>query len=321
MTAKPGVLFVDDEDFILKGLQHALAQRAPVWEMTFSRSPQEALDLFRANPYAVVVTDVSMPGMNGIYLIVAMREIRKSGSFILLTGMDDMRLVVEAINRAEVYRFLSKPCSAALLMQAIEQALRVQQEQQLLSPSLGAEVLDAFAAALLVVAEARVQFMNQPARQLGASGDGIQVGSDQVLRTSSRQQTARLHEMIRLAALGQAGGSMCIECPQSERTLAAVIVAPTPGLDPAKVAIYLRFPGDWHIASAEELMTIFNLTHAESQVAHSLALGLSLGDSAALSGITVGTARNYLKRVFAKTGTSRQVELVNLVLSYSSPFV
>ncbi|WP_367395326.1 helix-turn-helix transcriptional regulator [Cupriavidus sp. Agwp_2] len=59
---------------------------------------------------------------------------------------------------------------------------------------------------------------------------------------------------------------------------------------------------------------MFDLTQRESELAAMLASGLALTDVASQLGITIGTARGYLKHVLAKTGTHRQGELVSLLL-------
>ena len=320
ILTKPSVLFVDDEAYTLATLERSMAGQSDQFEMAFCQSPEEALTLFRSRTFDVVVTDVVMPNMNGIELVIAMRQIQPNAKYILLTGAADLPMVMEAVNRAQIFRFFTKPCASAMLIEAIDAAIHAQKTLQSID-TLGAQLMDSLAAALLVVdASGRVQFMNQPARELGAAGDGISIGPDKLLRASSQAQTTHLHSLIRMAAQGQGGGGMSIQCQKSERILAAVIKTPSASRTPDLVAVYLRFPSDQGITSVEQLSSIFNLTPAESLIAHSLSHGLALVEAAALSGITIGTARNYLKRVFAKTGTSRQVELVNLILSYSSPF-
>lgn len=73
-----------------------------------------------------------------------------------------------------------------------------------------------------------------------------------------------------------------------------------------------------NIPPFEIVSELFGLTSAEARLAVALTSGLSLRDSAANQGITVGTARSYLVRVFAKTGTARQSELVSLFKGVSS---
>lgn len=73
------------------------------------------------------------------------------------------------------------------------------------------------------------------------------------------------------------------------------------------------------VPSSELLSGLFRLTQAEARLAAALASGLSLRDCAAGLGIAFGTARSYLLRIFSKTGTSQQSELVSLLKSISTP--
>ena len=63
------------------------------------------------------------------------------------------------------------------------------------------------------------------------------------------------------------------------------------------------------------LLGLYDLTFAESEITQHLALGRSLKEIAAVRGVTVATVRNQLKNIFEKTGTHRQLELVQLVLA------
>lgn len=67
------------------------------------------------------------------------------------------------------------------------------------------------------------------------------------------------------------------------------------------------------VPSPELVSDIFALTKTEARLATTLASGLSLRDSAAKQGITIGTARGYLIRIFSKTQTAQQSELVSLL--------
>jgi DNA-binding CsgD family transcriptional regulator len=65
--------------------------------------------------------------------------------------------------------------------------------------------------------------------------------------------------------------------------------------------------------SVEAMRALFGFTGAEARLAHSMAEGRTLEEHATTSGITVESARSLLKRVFERTGTSRQAELVRLL--------
>lgn len=77
--------------------------------------------------------------------------------------------------------------------------------------------------------------------------------------------------------------------------------------------IYLRDPRNSPTTNEQLLMKIFSLTPAESRIAISLASGLSISDTAAALGVHESTVRTQTKRIFSKTGASRQGELVLLI--------
>jgi DNA-binding CsgD family transcriptional regulator len=75
------------------------------------------------------------------------------------------------------------------------------------------------------------------------------------------------------------------------------------------------------VPSANLLNALFDLTPAEARLAMDLANGLTLSDCAVRHDVTVKTARTYLERIFRKTGTSRQSQLVNMLRAVQPPLV
>ena len=65
---KKGVLFVDDEEMVLQGLQRSMRAMRNDWDMTFVNSGAKALAFLEKTPVDVVVSDMRMPGMNGAQL-------------------------------------------------------------------------------------------------------------------------------------------------------------------------------------------------------------------------------------------------------------
>jgi YesN/AraC family two-component response regulator len=63
------ILFVDDEPNVLAGLKRMLYSLRNEWDMTFVSSGAEALQCLSESPFDVLVTDVRMPGMNGVELL------------------------------------------------------------------------------------------------------------------------------------------------------------------------------------------------------------------------------------------------------------
>jgi putative nucleotidyltransferase with HDIG domain len=118
---QPGVLFVDDEVNILKTLAR-LFRAEPVRVLTAS-SAAEALALLDTEPVQVVISDQRMPGTTGVRLLAQIRELRPEIVRILLTGHTEIAIAIEAINKGEIFRLLTKPWNDDELRATVRQAL------------------------------------------------------------------------------------------------------------------------------------------------------------------------------------------------------
>ncbi len=114
------VLFVDDEANILKALQRLL-RNEPLNVLT-ATSPQEAIELLKSTPAQVVVSDQRMPDMSGVDLLSTIREHQPEMVRMMLTGYTEMNIAVEAINRGEIYRLITKPWNDEELKATLRQA-------------------------------------------------------------------------------------------------------------------------------------------------------------------------------------------------------
>jgi len=114
------VLFVDDEVNILKALQRLLRSE-PMNVLTASR-PGEALELLEREQVEVVVTDQRMPEMSGVDLLSTVRERHPDTLRMMLTGYTEMNVAVEAINRGEIFRLITKPWQDDELKATLRQA-------------------------------------------------------------------------------------------------------------------------------------------------------------------------------------------------------
>lgn len=102
------VLFVDDDPNMCASFRRRLRHRHPV---ETAASGFDGLSLLRERgPFAVIVTDYCMPGMNGIDFLVRAREVSPDTVRMLLTGSADLNAAIQAVNRGQIYRFLTKPC-------------------------------------------------------------------------------------------------------------------------------------------------------------------------------------------------------------------
>lgn len=136
------ILFVDDERAILDWLAAAAGDN---YEVTTAAGGEAGLEALRAGePFAVVVSDLRMPGMSGIEFLAAARQAAPDTVRILLTGFADLENVVAAVNDGSIFRFLAKPVNLAQLGQAlqagVEQHQLVMSERVLLEQTLHGSV-------------------------------------------------------------------------------------------------------------------------------------------------------------------------------------
>lgn len=131
------VLLVDDHVEFLESVRELLAAR---FEVHTARSGAEALALCaRHGPFAAVVSDYGMPGMNGIQLLAELRQLCPDTARILLTGCSDLALAVEALEEGAVFRFLTKPPRPERLVDSVATAVercRERDEERLLTEQL-----------------------------------------------------------------------------------------------------------------------------------------------------------------------------------------
>ena len=115
------ILFVDDEENVLVAYRRLLHRR---YEIATALSAAEALLMIGHNgPYAVIVADMTMPGMDGVELLARSKTISPASVRMMVTGNANQRTAMMAVNQGEVYRFLNKPCSKEQLVEALDDAL------------------------------------------------------------------------------------------------------------------------------------------------------------------------------------------------------
>ncbi len=122
------ILFVDDERAVLDSYRRMLRGE---FEVATAVSGEDALLLLRhQGPFAVVIADMYMPGMDGAQLLKRVREVSPNAVRLMLTGHPDLNSAVKAVNEGCVSRFLVKPCEKPVLMEAINAALALYHERK-----------------------------------------------------------------------------------------------------------------------------------------------------------------------------------------------
>jgi FixJ family two-component response regulator len=129
------VLLVDDEEPLLKAYRRFLQPNSGDetsarhrFDIETMSNPEAALErVAHHGPYATVVSDYKMPGLDGVRFLERVKAIEPSTVRVMLTGAADVDAAIESVNRGAVFRFLTKPCLPATLRDAVEAALRQHQ--------------------------------------------------------------------------------------------------------------------------------------------------------------------------------------------------
>jgi len=132
------VLCVDDDPNVLRAYSRTLRNK---FELDTATGGEEALRLTREKgPYAVVVSDMRMPGMDGVELLCRIRELSPNTVRMMLTGNADQQTAIDAVNEGQIFRFITKPCPPEVLAQVIETGIEqyrlITAERELLSKTL-----------------------------------------------------------------------------------------------------------------------------------------------------------------------------------------
>jgi YesN/AraC family two-component response regulator len=106
MNFKHPILIVDDEPDVLFSLKALLRHD---FVLHTAESGEEALQILSQHPVHVIMTDQRMPGMTGVELLEQAKRLYPNAIRIVFTGYADIKAVVEAINSAGLYRYITKP--------------------------------------------------------------------------------------------------------------------------------------------------------------------------------------------------------------------
>lgn len=111
------ILFVDDEQGVLDGYERLLRKE---FYVTVARGGLEGLAAIEKHgPFAVVISDMRMPGMSGAEFLAQVRQTAPNTARMLLTGFTDLSAAIDAVNEGNILRFLTKPCRKETLVDAI----------------------------------------------------------------------------------------------------------------------------------------------------------------------------------------------------------
>ena len=135
---KPRVLWVDDDPHIIAGTRRYLRRD---FDLSAAYDAAEGLKRIESEgPFAVIISDLRMPGVDGIEFLSCASRVAPETVRIMLTGYAEQQTAIDAVNRGQIFRFLTKPSEPetvqAALTAAVEQYRLVQAERELLEETL-----------------------------------------------------------------------------------------------------------------------------------------------------------------------------------------
>ena len=123
---KAHILIVDDDTALLEALPQALYLRLKEVKVDTCDSAQAAIEQIGEYEYAAIVSDIKMPGMDGLALLAKIQELRPDTPTLLITGHGEHDLAVQAL-RGGAYDFIQKPIDRDYLLAALQRAIQTYQ--------------------------------------------------------------------------------------------------------------------------------------------------------------------------------------------------
>jgi two-component system sensor histidine kinase/response regulator len=126
------ILLVDDDTALLQALSQMVSLRMTAVQVDTSDSALQALELLKAQDYDAIVSDIKMPGMDGLTLLSRIQQVRPQTPTLLITGHDEHDLVVQAL-RGGAYDFIQKPIDRDYVVASLHRAIQTHQMRRQLA--------------------------------------------------------------------------------------------------------------------------------------------------------------------------------------------
>ncbi|MBU1948861.1 MAG: HDOD domain-containing protein, partial [Candidatus Eisenbacteria bacterium] len=140
MSKESNIIFVDDEPRVLDGIRRMLRPKRNDWKMVFVTGGPEALDLMGQTPFDVIVSDMRMPGMNGVELLNHVRRQFPQTIRIAFSGQASKEMALRCAG--PVHQFIPKPTDAKMLIDTIEGACSLHSHLSITSLKVGISQLE-----------------------------------------------------------------------------------------------------------------------------------------------------------------------------------
>lgn len=308
------IAFVDDDENLLSSHRRNFANLAPHWQGLYFGDPRTALTEISSTPnVTAAILDIHMPVMTGLELAEKLRNLRDDLIIVMLTGYADLQSALTAVNEFGVFRFYPKPTALKTILDGIETEIARRHGES--RDTIPAAFLDLFHLGLIATDDRlTVSHMNAQAAEILRRSASLQVSPDNRLLIDKvpddlerflHPPAGRVPPMQRGFSIDHEQGALSVFLRRVRNG----------GTLPDSFVFILVEPERMGPPTIDDLIDIFGLTRSEAKLTQKLAEGMSLDQAAELVGISLSSARTYLKTVFSKTGVNRQPQLMKTVLS------
>ncbi|HUD84236.1 MAG TPA: sigma-54 dependent transcriptional regulator, partial [Candidatus Saccharimonadales bacterium] len=193
MAARPHILLVDDDERLRNAAGKVLT--AEGYRVVNAASGREALEALKEEAFALVISDLRLPDLDGIALLKQMRQLLPEAEVVMITGYGSIEKAVEAIQLG-AYDFIQKPLDSAALLRTVAKALEKQRlagENRRLRHQLrqrrGVEALIGDSPPIQAVKQLIAQIAPTDVNVLiqGESGTGKEIAADALHNLSGRR--------------------------------------------------------------------------------------------------------------------------------------
>ncbi|MEY3003359.1 MAG: hypothetical protein RLZZ491_535 [Pseudomonadota bacterium] len=293
----------------------------------------------RRKPVGVVFPDTALMTRTSFRATAFFRDwLSQGGDFDAATGVVIAReAAVQTVLEIRYPAHLERQAAPAAALMLAELAPHMAQAARIADLALGAGQAQIEARNFLelgsfptfiVDADCRIHAMNGRAEVLLRVGTGLVLGMDRRLQAATPEDTARLQDAVRdasrsvsarshvmgLGARPQKGPRVLTLTPMSALGRSDLPCGAGGGSPQGRVAIMMIDAADRLHLGRDALWAMFNLTAREAELALALLDGRTLPELARVQAVSKQTLRNQLSSILRKTGTTRQSELVALLL-------
>ncbi|MEO1135322.1 MAG: response regulator [Pseudomonadota bacterium] len=315
------LICVDDDPLALDQLRAVLSKIDIPIACEFFGSPSRALEAHRREPADLVLSDLRLGATTGLKLIVKMQNVAPECVYMLISGEADLESALIAMNEARVFRFFTKPAVADEIRLGLYEGIRELNLRKM--RKISSTTLEAIERMKMAVATVRVDgeiiYANKPAQDIFSESGFFDTARKDYLRSIDAEQTKKFFALLKDVAQrdSEDSGRSVFRFAHPDKpnpiVVSLVFCQADNDQDPHFNMVILD-PARTDITTPKVLAAALRLTPSEARIVHGLVEGDSVEDAARRAGVSLSTARTYLKTVFSKTGVSRQAELVRLAL-------